>query len=58
MSSTLRVDISKQIDLNISEFLDSDRGGNTVQSISIDEETEDGCMVIIRGFHLRALATH
>src|SRR5436190_21903657 len=43
----------KHIDLNIPEFLASG-GGNTVQTaISINEETEDRCTVIVRGFHLR-----
>ena len=42
----------KHIDLNIPEFLESGRGGNTVQTaISIDNETKNRCTTVIPGFH-------
>lgn len=41
----------RHVDLNIPQFLESGRGGNMVQSaISIDDEEEDGCTIIVPGF--------
>jgi hypothetical protein len=42
----------RHVDLNIPRFLSCGRGGNLVQSaISIDDEEEDGCTIIVPGFH-------
>jgi hypothetical protein len=42
----------KHIDINIPELLRSGRGENLVQSaVSLDEEWEGGCTLIVPGFH-------
>jgi hypothetical protein len=41
----------KRIDINVPEFLNSGRGGSIVQSaISLDEEYEDSCTIVVPGF--------
>ena len=42
----------KHIDINIGELLKSERGGSTVQTgISLDDEFEGGCTIVVPGFH-------
>jgi len=42
----------KHIDINIRELLKSGRGVNIVQTaISFDDEFEDGCTIVVPGFH-------
>ena len=42
----------KHIDINIEKLLKSGRGGSTVQTaISLDDEFEDGCTIVVPGFH-------
>ena len=41
----------KHIDINIPQFLETGRGENIVQTaVSIDDEDEDRCTIIVRGF--------
>jgi hypothetical protein len=40
------------VDLNIPQFLECGRGGNLVQSaVSIGDDDENGCTIIVPGFH-------
>jgi len=42
----------KHIDINIRRLLLTGRGGSTVQTaISMDDEFEDGCTIVVPGFH-------
>ena len=42
----------KHLDLNVTRLLSESRGINIVQSsLSVDNEAEDGCTIVVRGFH-------
>ena len=42
----------RHIDMNVPRYLESGRGGSIIQgSVSLDDETEDGCTVVVKGFH-------
>ena len=44
----------QHLDLNVRQFLETGKGGNIIQgSVSLDDETFDGCTTIIPGFHHR-----
>ena len=44
----------KHIDINVRRYLTRGRGGSTVQTgISMDDESEDGCTIVVPGFHRR-----
>ena len=42
----------RHLDMNVREYLNTGRGGNVIQgSVSLDEESETGCTVLVPGFH-------
>ena len=45
--------IFRHIDINVPKYLDNGHGGNIIQgSVSLDDETAEGCTKIVPGFHL------
>lgn len=42
------------LDINIEKFVESEYKGNVIQeSVSLDDENENGCMILVLEFHIQ-----